>query len=111
MSDENKKRVALGTTLALLLGAGSYCFLGSGGGSDSDGLNSGETGLKVARVRPSDEPRTHKGERRPKIAKIGIKNGKTRRGPRPANSNGRKTKRHPKNRGPIKKPKTRQPAA
>lgn len=55
MSDENKKKVVLGTALALLLGAGSYWFLGSGGGSDSDGLHSGKAGPKVASVRLSDD--------------------------------------------------------
>ena len=54
MSDENKKKVVLGTSLALLLGAGSYCLLAFGGGSDSDGLNSGAAGPKVARVRLAD---------------------------------------------------------
>ena len=55
MSDENKKKVALGTTLALLLGAGSYCLLAFGGGSDSDGLNSGVAGPKVVRAIRSDK--------------------------------------------------------
>ena len=111
MSDENKKKVVLGTTLALLLGAGSFWFLGSGGGSDSDGLNSGKTGMKVARVRPSDEPMTRKDNRRPKNAENGFKNGKKQREPRATNSNGRKTKRQPISRGVTKKPKTRRPAS
>ena len=110
MSDENKKKVVLGTSLALLLGAGSYWFLGSGGGSDSDGLNSGGTGIKVARV-TSDEPMTHKDKRRPKNAENGFKNGKKQREPRATNSNGRKTKRQPRSRAVTKKPKTRRPAS
>ena len=55
MSDDNKKKVVLGTTMALLLGAGSYWALGSGRGSDSDGLNSGKAGTKIARVIPTDD--------------------------------------------------------
>ncbi len=111
MSDENKKYVVLGTTLALLLGAGSFWFLGSGGGSDSDGLNSGGAGIKVAHVRPSEEPMTHKDKRRPKYAENGRKEGKEHREPRATNSNGGKTKRQHKNRGVTKKPKIRPPAA
>ena len=65
MSDENKKKVVLGTTLALLLGAGSFCLLGRGGGSDSDGLNSGVTGPKVAGVRLSDHSGEKEARRRP----------------------------------------------
>ena len=65
MSDENKKKVVLGTTLALLLGAGSYWFLGSGGGGNSDGLNSASAGPKVARVRLSDDSGEKEARRRP----------------------------------------------
>lgn len=111
MSDDNKKKVVLGTTLALLLGAGSYWALGSGRGSDSDGLNSGEGGTKVARVRSSDEPMTHKVIRRPKHAGNRIQEGKKIRGPRATNSNGGKTKRKLENRGVTKKPKILPPAA
>lgn len=64
MSDENKKKVVLGTTLALLLGAGSYWFLGTGGGSDSDGLNSGGVGPKVARATRSDDSGEKEARRR-----------------------------------------------
>lgn len=64
MWDDNKKKVALGTTLALLLGAGSYWVLGSGGGSDSDGLNS-EAGKKIARARLSNDSGKKMARRRP----------------------------------------------
>lgn len=111
MSDENKKKVALGTTLALLLGAGSYYFLASGGGNDSDGLNSGRAGQKEIRVASTDEPMTHKGNRRPKYAENGFKGGKKHRGFRTANPNGGKTKRYGHNRDVTIKKKTRPPAA
>lgn len=111
MSDENKKKVALGTALALLLGAGSYCLLGSGGGSDSDGLNSGKAGPKVARVIRSEEPMTHKGNRRSKSAENRFKEGKKHREPHATNSNSKKTKRQKKNRGVTKRKPTLPPAA
>ena len=111
MSHDDKKRVALGTTLALVLGAGSYWVLGSGGGSDSDRLNSGPRRQKVIRVSSTDEPMSRTGNRRPKYAENGRKEGKELREPRATNPNARKTGRQRGSRGVIKKPKIRPPAA
>ena len=97
MSDDDKKKAVMGITLALLLGAGSYWVLGSGGGSDSDGLNSEGSGKKVVRATPSDDSggkvtRRHPGSDngRPTSEKVernrrtaNRDNGKTIRGSRP----------------------------
>ena len=111
MLNENKKKVALGTTLALLLGAGSYCLLGIGGGSDSEGLNSVAAGPKVARVKHAAEPITHGGKSRPKYAENRFKKGKKIRDPHSTNSNGKKTNRPKGKRSVTKKKPTLPPAA
>ncbi len=79
MTQDDKKRVALGTTLALLLGAGSYWVLGSGGGSGSGGLNSSPRSPKVIRVTSTVEPKNHVGNRRPKRHQNELNGGKTHR--------------------------------
>ncbi|MCH7925894.1 MAG: hypothetical protein IIC51_10215 [Planctomycetes bacterium] len=110
MSDENKKKVVLGSTLALLLGAGSYWFLGSGG-RDSDGLNASPPGKKVIRVVSTDEPMKQKGYRRQAHARNGPKVGKGRRDLRVRQSDGRKGTRPKENRS-VKTRKTKpRPAA
>ena len=110
MSHDDKKRVALGTTLALSLGACSYWALGIGGGRNSDGLNSGSHGQKVTRVSSTDEPKNQKGTS-PRIRHPHeSKGGKIHRVRTTDSKRGKTTRLHGKPRVTIKKDKPK-PAA
>lgn len=110
MTQDDKKKVALGTTLALILGAGSYWVLGSGGGSGSDGLNSGPRGPKVIRVTSTNEPSDGAGNRRSKRHQNELNGGKTRRVRTERSTSGR-TQRHLQNKRVTRKSKEQKPAA
>ena len=109
MSNDDKKKVVLGGTLTLLLGAGSYWFLGIGGG-DSDGLNSSTPGKKAIRVVSTDGPKAQKGHRPPR-ARNGSQVDKRHRDPRVRQRDAKKGRRTREDRKvPIKLEKPR-PAA
>lgn len=110
MSDEIKKKVALGTTLALLLGAGSYGLLAFGGKSDSDGLNSGPAGPKVARVSRSDDSGEKVDRPRPPSNRGGLSSRKVQRDHRVVRERDDKTRR-PQHDKKITRKKTRKPQA
>ncbi len=107
MSDDDKKKVVLGTTLALLLGAGSYWFLGSGGGRDSDGLNSQGAGKKVARATPSDDSGGKVARRPPTNDRKRPPDQKVKRDGHIAKRNNDKTRRGSRTNKVIKEPKRR----
>ena len=109
MSNDGKKKVVLGSTLALLLGAGSYWFLGSGG-RDSDGLNASPPAQKAIRPVSAGDPKTQKGDR-PKHARNESWAGKGQRNPHAAKFKpGKRRRDEEKGRVKIKKIKPR-PAA
>lgn len=110
MSNDDKKRVVLGSTMALLLGAGSYWFLGSGGG-DSDGLSSNPIGQKAIRTVSAEQPKTLKVDRRQRPAKDRLDLHKGRRVSRVRQPDAKKRERTRENRKVTIKLEKPRPAA